>query len=180
MRQQQQGIHLANSIHREEVMNITFYTAGGTIDKIYFDAKSTYEVGEPILEEILHEGNVSFTYESKVIMQKDSLELTDEDRDTIFAAIHREKNDKIILTHGTDTMVKTARRLQEIADKVVVLTGSMAPARFRSSDAPFNIAFAIAAVQTLPNGVYIAMNGRIFHPENVRKNKGMAIFETLD
>lgn len=161
-------------------MKITFYTAGGTIDKIYFDAKSTYEVGEPILEEILREGNVSFAYESKVIMQKDSLELTDEDRDTIYAAIDKESNTKIILTHGTDTMVKTAGRLQEIEGKVVVLTGSMAPARFRSSDAPFNIAFAIGAVQTLANGVYIAMNGRIFHPDNVRKNPEKAIFETLE
>ena len=160
-------------------MKITFYTAGGTIDKIYFDAKSAYEVGEPILEEILREGNVSFAYESKIIMQKDSLELTDEDRDTIFAAIDRESNPKIILTHGTDTMVKTAKRLQGIEGKVVVLTGSMAPARFRSSDAPFNIAFAIGAVQTLANGVYVAMNGRIFHPDNVRKNPEKAVFETL-
>ncbi|MDJ0622794.1 MAG: asparaginase domain-containing protein [Desulfocapsaceae bacterium] len=160
-------------------MKITFYTAGGTIDKIYFDAKSTYEVGEPILEEILREGNVSFTYESKIIMQKDSLELTDKDRDTIYTVINNESNDRIILTHGTDTMVKTAKRLQGIEGKVVVLTGSMAPARFRSSDAPFNIAFAIAAVQTLANGVYIAMNGRIFHPDNVCKNPEKAVFETL-
>lgn len=160
-------------------MKITFYTAGGTIDKIYFDAKSTYEVGEPILDEILREGNVSFTYESKIIMQKDSLELTDADRDTIFVAIDREKNDRIILTHGTDTMVKTAKRLEGLSGKVVVLTGSMSPARFRSSDAPFNIAFAVAAVQTLSSGVYIAMNGNIFRPNNVRKNPEKAIFETL-
>lgn len=161
-------------------MKIVFYTAGGTIDKIYFDAKSKYEVGESILGEILREGNVVFEHESKVIMQKDSLDLTDEDRDAIFTAIDNEPNRYIILTHGTDTMVTTAKRLSEIRNKVVVLTGSMSPARFRSSDAPFNIACAIGAVQTLSDGVYICMNGRIFKPDNVVKNVEKGIFESLD
>lgn len=160
-------------------MKIVFYTAGGTIDKIYFDAKSTYEVGESILADILREGNVTFDFESHIIMQKDSLDLTDADRDLIFAAIDREPNRHIILTHGTDTMVATAKRLQCMRNKVVVLTGSMAPARFRSSDAAFNIACAIGAVQALDNGIYIAMNGRIFTPENVRKNIEKSIFEPL-
>lgn len=160
-------------------MKIIFYTAGGTIDKIYFDAKSSYEIGESILGEILREGNVTFEYESKVIMQKDSLDLTDADRDTIRKVIKEEKNRYIVLTHGTDTMVTTAKHLGDLEDKVVVLTGSMAPARFRSSDAAFNIAFAVAAVQTLANGVYIAMNGRIFRPDEVRKNREKAVFEGL-
>lgn len=160
-------------------MKITFYTAGGTIDKIYFDAKSTYEVGESILREILREGNITFDYESKVIMQKDSLDLTDKDRDVIYDTIKGEENRLIILTHGTDTMVKTARHLASISEKVVVLTGSMSPARFRSSDAPFNIAFAIGAVQTLADGIYIAMNGRVFSPDNVRKNVEAGYFETI-
>lgn len=160
-------------------VKIVFYTAGGTIDKIYFDAKSSYEVGESILGEILREGNVTFDYASKVIMQKDSLDITDEDRNTIYAAIDSEPNRYIILTHGTDTMVRTARHLQGIRNKVVVLTGSMSPARFRSSDAAFNIACAIGAVQTLDAGIYIAMNGRIFYPDNVSKNIEKSIFETL-
>lgn len=160
-------------------MKIVFYTAGGTIDKIYFDAKSKYQVGRSILGEILREGNVTFDYESKVIMQKDSLDLTDHDRDIIYKAIDKEKNRHIILTHGTDTMVETAKHLQTIEKKVVVLTGSMTPARFRSSDAAFNIAFAACAVQTLSDGIYLAMNGRIFRPDNVRKNIDKAVFERV-
>lgn len=158
-------------------MKIVFYTAGGTIDKIYFDAKSKYEVGESILEEILREGNATFDYENKVIMQKDSLDLTEADRDQIYEAISREPNHHIILTHGTDTMVITAKRLNTIKNKVIVLTGSMSPARFKSSDAGFNIACAITAVQTLKDGVYIAMNGRIFTPDNVQKNVEKGLFE---
>lgn len=160
-------------------MKIVFYTAGGTIDKIYFDAKSKYEVGHSILAEILREGNITFDYESKVIMQKDSLDLTDQDRDMIYKAIDEEENRYIILTHGTDTMVTTAKHLQTIRNKVVVLTGSMSPARFRSSDATFNIACAIGAVQTLPDGIYLTMNGRIFKPDNVRKNVDKGFFESL-
>ncbi len=160
-------------------MKIVFYTAGGTIDKIYFDAQSEYEVGESILEEILREGNISFSFERKIITQKDSLDLTDEDRELIFRTIAAEKEKYIILTHGTDTMVTTAKKLQPIRGKTVVLTGSMSPARFRSSDAPFNIACAIAAVQTLPPGVYITMNGKIFTPDNVAKNLKKGVFETL-
>ncbi len=160
-------------------MKIIFYTAGGTIDKIYFDAKSQYQVGEPVLEEILHDGNVTFDFESKIILQKDSLDLTDEDRDRIYNTIDNDPGRHIILTHGTDTMVTTAKHLQTIKGKVVVLTGSMAPARFKSSDAPFNIACAVGAVQTLGEGVYIVMNGRVFHPDNVVKNVEKSVFERI-
>jgi len=159
-------------------MKIVFYTAGGTIDKIYFDAKSKYEVGESILGEILREGNITFKWQSKVIMQKDSLDLTDEDRETILQTLNKEDNRLIILTHGTDTMVKTAQHLTGLKNKVVVLTGSMSPARFRSSDAPFNIACAIGAVQTLDDGIYIVMNGKVFTPDNVWKNVEAGVFET--
>ncbi len=160
-------------------MKIIFYTAGGTIDKIYFDAKSQYQVGEPVLEEILRDGNVTFEFESKVILQKDSLDLTDEDRDRIYTAIDNDPGRHIILTHGTDTMVTTAKHLQTIKGKVVVLTGSMSPARFKSSDASFNIACAVGAVQTLGEGIYIVMNGRVFHPDNVVKNVEKSIFEEI-
>ncbi|MEE4243048.1 MAG: asparaginase domain-containing protein, partial [Desulfopila sp.] len=107
------------------------------------------------------------------------LDLTDQDRDIIYQTIDAEPNRLIILTHGTDTMVKTAQHLSTLKNKVIVLTGSMAPARFRSSDAAFNIACAVGAVQTLPDGTYIAMNGRIFSPENVVKNIEKNIFTTL-
>ena len=160
-------------------MKIVFYTAGGTIDKIYFDAKSKYEVGESKLDEILREGNTTFEYENKVIMQKDSLELNDEDRQRIYQTIEDEPNPHIVLTHGTDTMVQTAQKLLDIKGKTIVLTGSMTPARFKASDASFNIACAITAVQTLKPGVYIAMNGKIFNPEQVRKNVEAGIFEEI-
>lgn len=160
-------------------MKIVFYTAGGTIDKIYFDAKSKYEVGESKLDEILREGNVTIDYENKVIMQKDSLDLTDEDRQEIFNTVKKESHQHIVLTHGTDTMVQTAQKLLSIKDKTIVLTGSMTPARFKSSDAAFNIACAITAAQTLKPGIYIAMNGKIFDPKKVRKNVEKGQFEDI-
>ena len=162
-----------------EEKKITFYSAGGTIDKIYFDAKSKYEVGESKLDEILREGNVTVDYENKVIMQKDSLDITDDDRQVIFDVVKKEKNPYIVLTHGTDTMVETAKKLLAVKGKTIVLTGSMTPARFKSSDAVFNIASAITAVQTLPEGVYIAMNGKVFEPDKVRKNVEESIFEEI-
>lgn len=158
-------------------MKIVFYTAGGTIDKIYFDKKNKYEVGESLLHDILEEANITFDYESKIILQKDSLDLTDEDRKLIHQAIRNEPEQHIVLTHGTDTMAQTAETLMDIKDKVIVLTGSMTPARFRESDAVFNIAAAITAVQTLPFGVYITMNGRIFNAGAVRKNVEKGVFE---
>ncbi|MBT4288808.1 MAG: asparaginase [Deltaproteobacteria bacterium] len=160
-------------------MKIVFYTAGGTIDKIYFDNKNAYEVGSSTLDEILKEGNITFEYKNKLILQKDSLDLNDEDRDLIYRTVKAESNRLIVLTHGTDTMVKTAQKLQTIKNKVIVLTGSMSPARFKSSDALFNIACAVTAVQTLRDGVYIAMNGKIFTPDKIRKNVPKSIFEEI-
>ncbi len=168
-----------NNKKSNRAMKIVFYTAGGTIDKIYFDSKSAYEVGESTLDEILKEGNISFEYENRVIVRKDSLELTDTDRDLIYRTIEKEPQRMIVLTHGTDTMVKTAQRLWTIRNKVVVLTGSLAPARFRNSDAAFNIACAATAVQILSDGIYIAMNGRIFTPDRVRKNVTKGMFEEV-
>ena len=160
-------------------MKIVFYTAGGTIDKIYFDNKNAYEVGSSTLDEILKEGNITFEYKNKLILQKDSLDLNDEDRDLIYRTVKAESNRLIVLTHGTDTMEKTAQKLQTIKNKVIVLTGSMSPARFKSSDALFNIACAVTAVQTLRDGVYIAMNGKIFTPDKIRKNVPKSIFEEI-
>lgn len=160
-------------------MKIKIFTAGGTIDKVYFDAKSKYLVGESKVGEILIEANVNLDYETASILQKDSLDITDDDRQLIFDRISADGHEHIVLTHGTDTMVATARKLQSIPNKVIVLTGSMAPARFKSSDAVFNIGFAFGAVQALPHGVYIAMNGRIFQPDRVNKNHDLNRFEEI-
>ena len=158
-------------------MEIKIFTTGGTIDKIYFDQKSTYQVGESRVEEIMREANVSCVYEVEPMMRKDSLDLTDEDRRVIFDRVSSDPHEYIIVTHGTDTMDQTARALDGIKNKVIVLTGAMQPAKFISSDAEFNIGFAVAAVQTLPYGVYLAMNGRIFHPGKNRKNVDLNRFE---
>jgi L-asparaginase len=160
-------------------MKIKIYTVGGTIDKVYFDRKSTYEVGEPKIGEILKEANVNFEFEISSILHKDSLDMTDEDRQLIFEKIASDEHQHILLTHGTDTIIQTAKTLKTIPGKVIVLTGAMEPARFKGSDAAFNIGCAVAAVQVLTPGVYIVMNGRIFDPDRVRKNLEQNWFEEL-
>ena len=161
-------------------MRIKLFTTGGTIDKVYFDAKSTYEVGSPQVIEILNEINPALDFNVEAILAKDSLELTDEDRLMIRQRVADETCSRIVITHGTDTMVKTALSLRDLADKTIVLTGSMQPARFRTTDAVFNIGMAIGTVQTLPPGVYIAMNGRILDPSRTRKNIDQNRFEEMD
>lgn len=156
---------------------LEIFTTGGTIDKVYFDAKSTFEVGEPQIEEVLREANLAIDYRVTSLMRKDSLELTDTDRRVIRAAVEQTASRQIVITHGTDTMINTARNLGGLPGKTIVLTGAMQPARFRFTDAVFNIASAIMAVQTLPAGVYIAMNGRIFDPLTARKNVALNRFE---
>ena len=160
-------------------MKIKIYTVGGTIDKVYFDRKSTYEVGEPKIGEILKEANVNFEYDISSILHKDSLDMTDEDRRLIFDKIASDEHRHILLTHGTDTIIQTAKKLKTIPGKVIVLTGAMEPARFKYSDATFNIGCAVAALQVLKPGVYIAMNGRIFDPNRVKKNLEKNWFEEL-
>ena len=159
---------------------IIIVTTGGTIDKIYFDKKSRYEVGEPQVGDILQEANVNLDYEIRPLMRKDSLDLTDEDRDRIREAVEEALSSRIIVTHGTDTMTETARVLSRISGKTIVLTGAIEPARIKSSDAPFNVGSAVAAVQILGPGVYIAMNGRIYDPEKVRKNFDTNRFEEIE
>ena len=158
-------------------MKIKIFTVGGTIDKVYFDRKSKYEVGKPKIGEILNEAKVNFEYQIESILHKDSLDMTDKDRDLVFKAVQSDGHRHIVLTHGTDTMIQTGLKLKTIPDKVIVLTGAMAPAIFKSSDAAFNIGSAIVAVQVLTPGVYIAMNGRIFDPEKARKNEDENWFE---
>jgi len=159
--------------------NLSIISVGGTIDKVYFDAKSEYEVGPPNIEKVLAELNLSITYTVNSLMRKDSLDLTNDDRSSIARAVVDDPCPRILITHGTDTMVETAQALKDIIGKTIVLTGALEPALFKTSDAVFNIGCAIGAVQVLPPGVYIAMNGRIFTAGNVRKNLALHKFEEL-
>jgi len=158
---------------------LSIISVGGTIDKVYFDAKSEYEVGPPNVEKILGEMNLSITYRINALMRKDSLDLTDEDRYRIAKAVTEDPCPHILITHGTDTMVETAKALKNIPNKTIVLTGALEPALFKTSDAVFNIGCALGAIQVLPPGVYIAMNGRIFKEGQVRKNLSLNKFEAL-
>lgn len=151
--------------------SIQIFTTGGTIDKVYFDALSEYQVGPTAVADILRENNVQCEHQVTQLMRKDSLELTDEDRAAIRAAIEDSDADRILITHGTDTMVETARTLGGIDGKTIVLTGALQPATLKHSDAEFNVGFALAAVQALPAGVYVAMNGQIFDPATARKDR---------
>ena len=154
-------------------------TTGGTIDKIYFDDTSDYQIGEPLVGQILEHLQVGFDFEVNALMRKDSLHLTDEDRQTIRSEIAASDASHILITHGTDSMVKTALLLADIPDKTMVLTGALNPARFRDTDAVFNIGCAVGAVQVLPPGAWIAMSGSIWDPRKVRKNRGKNRFESV-
>lgn len=156
---------------------IQILTTGGTIDKVYFDANSQFEIGDSVLSELLADANIHSGYEIRELMRKDSLELTDEDRQAIRVAVDETRGKRILITHGTDTMTQTADALQGMADRTIVLLGAMQPARMRRTDALFNLGFAWAAVQLLPPGVYIAMNGEVFEAGKVRKNLDEQRFE---
>lgn len=150
---------------------IEIFTTGGTIDKVYFDALSEYQIGEAALPDILSENNVFAQHRVTQLMRKDSLDITAQDRCLIRAAVEATDASMILVTHGTDTMVETGKSLSDIKDKTIVLTGAMQPATLRNSDAEFNVGFAMAAVQTLPHGVYVAMNGQIFDPMLTSKDR---------
>jgi len=157
--------------------HLSVVTTGGTIDKIYFDDKSDFQIGDPQIGRILEELGVAFRFEVIPILRKDSLHLDQSDRELIRDTIAAQQSRHVLVTHGTDSMVETARVLASIPGKVIVLTGALNPARFRGSDAEFNIGTAVGAVQSLPPGVYIAMNGRIWDPAKVRKNVDANRFE---
>ena len=160
-------------------MKIKIFTTGGTIDKTYFDKKSTYQVGEPQIVKILEEMNATIDYEYESVIRKDSLDMTDEDRQLLYNKINADPCRHIVITHGTDTMIDSATLALTIQGKVIVFTGAIWPAGFKSSDAAFNIGAAIASVQILPDGVYIVMNGRIFDPTRARKNIELNCFEEI-
>ncbi len=157
---------------------IDIFTTGGTIDKVYFDALSEYQIGPTALPDLLAENNVFVPHRVTQLMRKDSLDLNDGDRVHIRDAVAASDARQVLVTHGTDTMVQTARMLAAIAAKTIVLTGAMQPATLRASDAAFNVGFALAAVQCLPAGVYIAMNGQIFDPERTHKDRQAGRFVT--
>jgi len=155
-------------------------TTGGTIDKVYFDDKSDYQVGEPQIGRILQELGVGFRFSVVPLLRKDSLYIDAADRELLRATIAAHDARHVLVTHGTDSMVETAKVLASIPGKTIVLTGALNPARFRGSDAEFNVGTAVGAVQSLPPGIYIAMNGRIWDPAKVRKNVAANRFEALD
>ena len=164
--------------------SVLVLTTGGTIDKVYFDAKSAYEIGEPQIGVLLQEASVAFDYRVETLMQKDSLEMTDADRQSVADAALAAPERCVLVTHGTDTMAQTARVVagalaRAEADATVVFVGSLSPARFKGTDAEFNVGFAAAAVQTLPPGSYVAMNGRVFDPHRVRKDRERNRFEAV-
>jgi L-asparaginase len=161
-------------------LTIKIFTTGGTFDKIYFDAKSEFHIGDTIIGTLLEEANVDFDYEIESLLKKDSLDMDENDRQRIRIAVSNVNHTRIMIAHGTDTMVETAQALLGIEGKTIVLFGSMQPARMRYSDAMYNLGIASAAVQLLPAGVYLAMNGNIFDPLKVTKNRALNRFELTD
>lgn len=160
-------------------MFIKFITTGGTIDKIYFDALSQFEVGESQVHHILAEGLVAFEFEIVPLMHKDSLEIDDADRRVLRDYVAQDGGSRYVITHGTDSMPKTAQTLSGLQDKTIVLTGALSPARFKTTDAVFNVGMAVAAAQVAEPGVYIAMSGQVFEAGTVRKNRAENRFEKL-
>jgi L-asparaginase len=155
---------------------IDIFTTGGTIDKVYFDALSEFQIGPTSLTQILSDNGVNAPYRVTELLRKDSLDMDDADRQRIFDAVAASEASHILITHGTDTMVLTGRLLSTITGKTIVMTGAMQPWRVRGSDAEFNVGFALAAAQTLPAGVYVAMNGQIFDPLKAEKDRAGSRF----
>jgi L-asparaginase len=159
------------------MQHLVVITTGGTIDKIYFDDLSNFQIGEPQIGKIMEAIGVGFSFEVIALMRKDSLHLTDADRDLVRATIAGNPATHFLVTHGTDTMVQTASRLLDLTEKTIVITGALNPARFQGSDAVFNIGVAVGAVQSVKPGVYVAMNGQIWDPRKVKKNRAANRFE---
>ncbi|HTN14379.1 MAG TPA: asparaginase domain-containing protein [Sphingomonadaceae bacterium] len=155
---------------------ILLLTTGGTIDKQYFDALSEYQISDSMIGRMLEIARVTAPYRIVSLMRKDSLELTDQDRSEIRAAIEAAEESCVVITHGTDTMALTAQALAGIPGKTIVLVGALAPARFAESDAAFNLGMAFATAQAAQPGVYITMNGTVFDGLNVRKDREQGTF----
>jgi L-asparaginase len=156
---------------------LAILTTGGTIDKVYFDVASEFQVGGPVVEALLEKMNVGFEVSLYQLMRVDSLDMTDQHRELIRQAVEGCDAEHILITHGTDGMVETANWLKEIEGKKIILTGALQPAAFSENDAVFNIGCAIGALQIVSSGVYIAMNGQIFESSEVVKNRPRNRFE---
>ena len=154
-------------------------TTGGTFDKQYFDALSEYKIGDTVVEAMLERAKVTHPYRVVELLKKDSLEMTEEDRQSIASFVREADEQRVVIVHGTDTMTKTAAVVAEV-DKVVVFTGALSPARFLESDAAFNLGMAVAAAQCLEKGTYIAMNGTISAADKVRKDHALGQFIAND
>jgi len=159
-------------------MRIRIFVTGGTFDKEYNELNGELFFKETHLYEMLKLGRCRLAFDITTLMMIDSLDMADSDRNIILESCIGANENKIVITHGTDTMVETARIIAgSVKDKTIVLTGAMIPYKFGSSDGLFNLGSALAFVQTLPHGVYIAMNGKYFNWDNVRKNKKTGVFE---
>ena len=162
------------------MMDIRIFITGGTFDKEYNEITGQLYFNDTHMNDLLEMGRSKVPVQIRTLMMVDSLEMTDEDRDLIAYQCLQCDENKIVITHGTDTMAHTAKVLAEkIKDKTIILTGAMIPIKFGSSDGLFNLGSALAFSQTLPPGVYVAMNGRYFNWDNVRKNKQTGMFEEL-
>ncbi len=161
-------------------MAIRIFITGGTFDKEYNELNGQLYFKDTHMPELLKLGRSRVDVEIRTLMMIDSLEMTNEDRLLIARQCQQAVEDKIIITHGTDTMSLTAAVLaKEVINKTIVLTGAMIPYKFGSSDGLFNLGSALAFVQALPKGVYVAMNGRYFNWDNVQKNKQTGAFEEI-
>lgn len=161
-------------------MAIRIFITGGTFDKEYNELNGELYFKDTHMSELLEKGRSKVAVEIRTLMMVDSLEMTDEDRTLIAYQCNQCEETMIVITHGTDTMSDTAKVLaQKIKNKTVILTGAMIPIKFGSSDGLFNLGSALAFAQTLPAGVYVAMNGRYFNWDNVRKNKQTGVFEEV-
>lgn len=162
-------------------MSIRILVTGGTFDKEYDEITGKLFFKDTHLHEILKLGRCKLQVDVRTLMMIDSLEMTDADRDVILNYCRQCTEEKIVITHGTDTMETTARKLGEAGiAKTIVLTGAMVPYKFGSSDGLFNLGSALGFVQTLPAGVYVAMQGQYFHWSKVRKNRASGVFEEVE
>jgi len=160
---------------------IKIFVTGGTFDKEYNELNGTLYFKKTHLHEMLELGRSQLKVDIETLMMKDSLEMSDNDRNSIVQRCFESNEDKILITHGTDTMIKTAKLLAtKINSKTIVLTGAMIPYKFGSSDGLFNLGSALSFLQSLPHGIYIAMNGNIFSWDNVKKNKALGLFLPLE
>lgn len=153
-------------------MKVVILQTGGTIDKDYPRTAKSYafEIARSAAKRILQNINPNFDYRVVTVLKKDSLDITDKDRQKIYEACLKIKENKIIVTHGTDTMVKTAVKLSSIKNKLIILTGALKPERLKDSDATFNLGTAVGALNILKKGTYIAMSGRIYPWNKCKKN----------